>query len=122
MAHSCAWRGECVRAVADDEWVGASHMIGNQVTIVWLHVWASGKPLQQYTHVKTKNCHSCYLFAKCCSDATTDVPRGFTQEELTTILFQMRRSGYAQVQASLRSMTTQRASHDVAMDTEIAVV
>ena len=44
---------------------------------------------------------------KCCSSATTNVARGYSADEARTILFQMRRSGYAKVMQALQGMGAQ---------------
>ena len=55
---------------------------------------------------------SCFCFPPTSLSPQTDVPRGYSTQELSTILFQMRRSGYAKVQQALKGMGAQSADTD----------
>jgi len=53
------------KSVTYDEWLGASHMIGDQLTMVYMHIVSTGTPIQQFVTTVSHNCQKCKLFATC---------------------------------------------------------
>ena len=80
-----------------EEWVGATKMVNETISLLYIHVKSVGKPVQQYTPVHIHQCHR-HFFHKSCSDSTTNVPRGFEADELLSMAISLRRAGFFALQ------------------------
>ena len=90
--------------VSFESYMGAGHYVNNVVNVVWVRVASVGKQVQQTTTVHTRNCHSCWVFFTCCSDATQIVPRGVSQDELMTIWYLMRAATHDAMIAAINAI------------------
>ena len=87
-----------------EEYLGAAKHVDN-ITLAYMHVKVNGTPIIQKNKVSTRTCHTCWIFAKCCSSATIYVPRGFTAPEIQTMMLTLRASAYQRLLKDFPSST-----------------
>ena len=77
-----------------EEYIGAAKRVEDVIALAYMHVKVWATPIIQTNQVSVRTCHKCWLVLTCCSSASVTVPRGFTADEITTMMTALRATAY----------------------------
>ena len=88
-----------------EEYLGASKFVDGIVTIAYMHVNATAKPIQQTRTISVRTCHKCWLVLTCCSSANAVIPRGVTAAEIEIMMTTLRATAFKRLESDFPTTT-----------------